>query len=190
MVYLQFNIFLSRCSELHVYFKSLKFTFAIFILKVRHLSLSWQFIFSFNSSTVTFHYSRDVYFFSKERKKEDGRCVLCPKVLVVKIIALWGLKKHRKPWPRCWLVEDRNLSSAEHPHVFITGFDPAGLVGIWRHYAGHCCTAGWVTQCSREELAPLSLLLALARDLHIFLLEALKEYKKRLIHYWKSLLQD
>lgn len=75
-------------------------------------------------------------------------------------------------------MKDRNLSSGEHPYVFITGFDPAGLVGIWRHNAGHCCTAGWVTQCSREGLALLSLLLALARDLHIFLLEALKEYKK------------
>lgn len=31
---------------------------------------------------------------------------------------------------------------------------------------------------AEEELAPLSLLLALARDLHIFLLEALKEHKK------------
>lgn len=66
----------------------------------------------------------------------------------------------------------------EHPHAFIPGFEPTGLVGIWRHNSGHCCTVGWVTQCSREEMAPLSLLLALARDLHIFLLEALKEYKK------------
>lgn len=81
------------------------------------------------------------------------------------------------------MADDRKRSRREHPYVFITGFDPAGLVGIKRHYAGHCGTVGWVTQCSREGLAPLSLLLALARDLHIFLLEALKEYKKRLIHY-------
>lgn len=43
--------------------------------------------------------------------------------------------------------------------------------------------SGWVALSSGEGLAPLSLLLALARDLHIFLLEALKEYKKGLIHY-------
>lgn len=42
----------------------------------------------------------------------------------------------------------------------------------------------------QEELAPLSPLLALARDLHIFLLESLKVYKKRLIHYWKAPSQD
>lgn len=75
------------------------------------------------------------------------------------------------------VAADINLASGEDPHVFITGSDPAGLVGICRHYAGR------VTQSSRAEPAPLSVLLALARDLHIFLLEALKEYKKRLIHY-------
>lgn len=80
-------------------------------------------------------------------------------------------------------METGNISRREHPHAFITGFDPGGLVRSCRLYAGHCCTAGWVTQCREKELAPLLLLLALARDLHIFLLDALKEYKKRLIHY-------
>lgn len=71
---------------------------------------------------------------------------------------------------RCW-------------HPAFTTFDPAGLAVITGHYAGHSCTSGWVTRCSRGGPAPLSLQLALARDLHTFLFEALKKYKNGLIHY-------
>lgn len=61
-------------------------------------------------------------------------------------------------------------------------FDPAGLAVITGHYAGHSFTIGWVTRYSRGGPAPLSLQLALARDLHTFLFEALKKYKNGLIH--------
>lgn len=39
--------------------------------------------------------------------------------------------------------------------------------------------SGWVAPSSGDGPTLLSLLLALARDLHTFLLDALKEYKKR-----------
>lgn len=67
------------------------------------------------------------FFFFKRGEKRRWRCLLRPKAfnaLLLEIIA--GVKL----WPRCWFVADRNLCSRVHPHVFITGFDPGGLVGI------------------------------------------------------------
>lgn len=73
-------------------------------------------------------------------------------------------------------------TSCWHP-AFSAGFEPASLAESAGHYAGHRHTVGRVARYSRGGPAPLSLQLALARDLHTFLLEALKKYKKRgLIH--------
>lgn len=157
--------------NVHIYFSSSKSTSSIFyfLLEANCYSDFSTVYFPCNWSIVPCSHSKDVdvFYFS-------WRCLLCPKTFnapVVKIIA-W-LYTYRKHWPRYWLVDAQNI----HMYSLLVLIQRA-LLGIWKLYAGHCCTVGWVTRCSREELAPLSLLLALARDLHIFLLEALKEYKK------------